>query len=121
MSIETLTAPIDVIATCNRLVGLRVAACRCRIGDDGWQECPAAARGILSRDFIEANLAVLRGADALQRGTSPAGFTTALPPPSARQQGFTGSICPNCGSAKVIRNGTCELCLGCGNSVGGCS
>jgi len=38
----------------------------------------------------------------------------------ARTQGFTGDMCGNCGSMKVVRNGTCKLCLDCG-STSGCS
>jgi len=34
--------------------------------------------------------------------------------------GFTGSICTECGSEKMKRNGSCELCLDCG-ATSGCS
>jgi len=39
---------------------------------------------------------------------------------SARQQGFTGSLCSGCGSSRVKRNGSCEVCLDCG-ATSGCS
>ncbi|MDD4627778.1 MAG: vitamin B12-dependent ribonucleotide reductase [Candidatus Peribacteraceae bacterium] len=39
---------------------------------------------------------------------------------SARQQGFTGSICSGCGSIRMKRNGSCEVCLDCG-ATSGCS
>lgn len=38
----------------------------------------------------------------------------------ARLQGFTGSVCSGCGSTKMKRNGSCELCLDCG-ATSGCS
>ncbi len=39
---------------------------------------------------------------------------------TARQQGFTGSICSGCGGVRVKRNGSCEVCLDCG-ATSGCS
>ncbi len=38
----------------------------------------------------------------------------------AKQQGFTGSMCSGCGSFKMKRNGSCEVCLDCG-ATSGCS
>lgn len=38
----------------------------------------------------------------------------------AKQQGFTGSVCSGCGSTKMKRNGSCEVCLDCG-ATSGCS
>ncbi len=38
----------------------------------------------------------------------------------AKQQGYTGSICSGCGSVKMKRNGSCEVCLDCG-ATSGCS
>lgn len=38
----------------------------------------------------------------------------------AKLQGFTGSICSGCGSVKMKRNGSCEVCLDCG-ATSGCS
>lgn len=39
---------------------------------------------------------------------------------TARQQGFTGSLCSGCGGVRVKRNGSCEVCLDCG-ATSGCS
>jgi len=39
---------------------------------------------------------------------------------SAKLQGFTGSLCSECGSTKMKRNGSCELCVDCG-ATSGCS
>ncbi len=36
----------------------------------------------------------------------------------AKLQGYTGSICSGCGSTKMKRNGSCELCLDCGQTSG---
>ena len=36
----------------------------------------------------------------------------------AKQQGFTGDQCVACGSMKMKRNGTCILCLDCGETTG---
>ncbi|MDD4318719.1 MAG: vitamin B12-dependent ribonucleotide reductase [Candidatus Peribacteraceae bacterium] len=38
----------------------------------------------------------------------------------AKLQGFTGSQCSGCGSMKMKRNGSCEVCLDCG-ATSGCS
>ncbi len=38
----------------------------------------------------------------------------------AKQQGYTGSMCGGCGSFKLKRNGSCEVCLDCG-ATSGCS
>ncbi len=39
---------------------------------------------------------------------------------AARQMGFTGDDCGECGGSKMVRNGTCTKCLDCG-STSGCS
>lgn len=36
------------------------------------------------------------------------------------EQGYTGDVCDQCGSAKMRRNGSCLLCMDCG-STSGCS
>ncbi len=38
----------------------------------------------------------------------------------AKLQGYTGSMCSGCGSSRVKRNGSCEVCLDCG-ATSGCS
>lgn len=38
----------------------------------------------------------------------------------AKSIGYTGNVCAICGSARMRRNGTCELCEECG-STSGCS
>ncbi|HJM87254.1 MAG TPA: hypothetical protein QF433_03435, partial [Candidatus Thalassarchaeaceae archaeon] len=36
----------------------------------------------------------------------------------AREQGFTGDICGNCGGSKMQRSGTCLKCAECGSTTG---
>ena len=31
---------------------------------------------------------------------------------------YTGDVCPSCGSARMVRNGTCKVCLECGATTG---
>ncbi len=38
----------------------------------------------------------------------------------AKLQGFTGAMCSGCGSVRMKRNGSCEVCLDCG-ATSGCS
>ena len=38
--------------------------------------------------------------------------------PNAKAQGYTGSICSACGSSRMKRNGSCELCVDCGETSG---
>lgn len=35
--------------------------------------------------------------------------------------GFSGDVCSNCGSASMVRTGTCLTCQSCGSTSGGCS
>lgn len=39
---------------------------------------------------------------------------------AAKKQGYTGSMCGGCGSSRMKRNGSCEVCLDCG-ATSGCS
>ncbi len=52
--------------------------------------------------------------------TSSTTVSTDSPLIQAKLQGFTGSVCAGCGSTKMKRNGSCELCLDCG-ATSGCS
>ena len=42
-------------------------------------------------------------------------------PPLTSRDGFTGECCDSCGNFRVVRTGTCSVCLDCGSSLGGCS
>jgi len=37
---------------------------------------------------------------------------------SAKAQGFTGAQCSACGSMKVKQNGSCQVCVDCGETTG---
>ena len=37
---------------------------------------------------------------------------------AARERGFTGDICDECGSSQMVRNGTCLKCNDCGSTTG---
>ena len=37
---------------------------------------------------------------------------------AARERGFTGDICDDCGSSQMVRNGTCLKCNDCGSTTG---
>ncbi len=82
---------------------------------------------------IREDLAVLRAVERAQRGTPVAEPTAVdpapasnLPPPTplatGREEmigsGFTGNFCPDCGSARMVRSGTCETCQECGANTG---
>ena len=42
----------------------------------------------------------------------------ALARQAARERGFTGDICDDCGSSQMVRNGTCLKCNDCGSTTG---
>jgi hypothetical protein len=54
----------------------------------------------------------------------PAGGWAECPPPARRviprvaPPSLSGDLCDQCGSAQMIRAGTCLLCLNCGTSEG---
>lgn len=31
---------------------------------------------------------------------------------------YDGSVCPNCGSSRMVQNGTCKVCMDCGTTTG---
>jgi ribonucleoside-diphosphate reductase alpha chain len=37
---------------------------------------------------------------------------------SAKAQGYTGAQCEGCGSMKVKQNGSCQVCIDCGETTG---
>lgn len=61
--------------------------------------------------------------DAASWSLPPAVADTLLEQPgitkaNARELGFTGSVCGQCGSYQMVRNGTCEKCTACGSTTG---
>lgn len=37
---------------------------------------------------------------------------------AAKQAGYTGGMCAECGNFQMVRNGTCEKCQCCGATTG---
>jgi hypothetical protein len=66
--------------------------------------------GTVARDF-DINVGV---------PSAPDPKPPAIPSPGGRRGGYTGSSCRECGSARMRRNGTCEVCEDCG-ATSGCS
>ena len=104
-------------------------------GADGQTKLPASgvpttAGGVSKQEKLEGAADRLPG-QSDSGGSSHAGLSSSIrPAPSldedegdgkvkeARQQGFTGDTCSNCGSLKMKRNGTCVLCTDCGETTG---
>lgn len=104
-------------AHCARLQGHSVVVCRCRT-PNGFLPCPEGALGQLTPTYPPE--AYRRAAAQLQAERA----APAAPPPRSVPRlvysgGYTGSICDQCGSARMRRSGTCETCEDCGNA-GGC-
>ncbi len=88
----------------------------------------AYAEGSKSKDAFAMSLPVIDEGASVFSATLP--FTAEDhhasqtdsddPQAQAKLQGFTGSMCSGCGSFKMKRNGSCELCLDCG-ATSGCS
>lgn len=129
------------IAWCKRLRGGSIRNCLCKLPgtSGGWLECPPKARGMLAPAPDPSPLPLFMGGVGLlipdRAGTElqsepktreevaavVAEERNALSKMTqARQQGYSGSLCDNCGSARMKRNGACEVCEDCGTS-GGCS
>lgn len=96
-----------------RLRGHSVVICKCRAAN-GFLPCPAAAIGTLTPTYPPE--AYRRAAEAL---ALEAGKPTAAPILRVYSSGYTGSLCPECGGARMRRSGTCETCDDCGYA-GGC-
>jgi len=92
----------------------------------------AYREGSKSKDAFAMSLPIVdEGAQAggfahMTQTSLPVPDTSRFTPPAsshietARQQGFTGSVCSGCGGVRVKRNGSCEVCLDCG-ATSGCS
>jgi cell division FtsZ-interacting protein ZapD len=82
-----------------------VRDCGCRLPNlAGWAECPQEARRRRAHD----------AANARHRDE----FESNLVHETSRASGFTGDQCSNCGSMQMVYNGTCMLCLSCGQTSG---
>ncbi len=83
----------------------------------------AYAEGTKSKDAFAMSLpvvdeglpqSILKSAVAAVADADTAGLSA----DQAKLQGYTGSICGGCGSTKMKRNGSCELCMDCGATSG---
>jgi ribonucleoside-diphosphate reductase alpha chain len=55
-----------------------------------------------------------------ERSSTPAKQSNVTKIKEAREKGYTGDVCVECGSLTMVRNGTCLKCMTCG-STSGCS
>ncbi len=81
----------------------------------------AYAEGTKSKDAFAMSLPVVdEGVTESTMMTAPVSETdaTATIAEQAKLQGYTGAICSGCGSTKMKRNGSCELCMDCGATSG---
>ena len=79
------------------------------------------AEGTKSRESFVMKLPII------DEGSSPVSVAKEeLPPPRgtltreerAKREGFSGSMCAGCGSVRMKQNGSCEVCLDCGETSG---
>jgi hypothetical protein len=108
---------------CNRLRGLPVATCSCRLGDSGWQECPRGAHlAVLDASVVRdvnamlAQFTPLLAQPLKSTGTKPAKTEVSKPSPPPM---LTGEFCrePGCGGF-MVRTGSCMTCQSCGFNEG---
>jgi hypothetical protein len=87
-------------------------------------ECLGEALAVLRAD-VARSLAEERTAryPMVPHGTKPAApeKPNGHAPPLTGRDGYTGEMCPSCFNFRMIRNGTCSLCLDCYSTAGGCS
>ena len=88
-----------------------------RAGDDVPAEVPAAATGDDRHPIGFAIEAVDAGQAAVMMAAPPAADAVTRIR-EARILGFTGDSCGECGSMKMVRNGTCVKCIDCGSTTG---
>ncbi len=80
----------------------------------------AYAEGTKSKDAFAMSLPVVD--EGVAQIVEEITASDNVPSPSAldqaKLQGYTGSMCGGCGSTKMKRNGSCELCMDCGATSG---
>ncbi len=78
------------------------------------------AEGTKSKDAFAMSLPVVDEglARAVHSATATVVATDEKTADYAKLQGYTGAICGGCGSTKMKRNGSCELCMDCGATSG---
>ena len=87
---------------------------------------PALAGGIAVESVIAPSEAAPVAVEAAvpSQAPAPAAAVATAPAPTphafAREAGFEGDPCPECGQLMMVRNGTCLKCMSCG-ATSGCS
>jgi hypothetical protein len=92
-----------------------------RVGDRVRLHCPengrlhGAAAVVREVTAYGARVATAAAATGEFRALASEMVPAAVP---AWGQGFTGNCCPRCGSARMLRAGSCECCQECGETSG---
>lgn len=136
LTIPEQTPIVFGFMTCARAAGKSVRECACKLKSGGWLECPPEFRGVLARAESVAAAAewtarlpprrpdpepigdlgtVPRTPDQIAAAVAAerAQLRSAI---GGRVAGFTGNVCSNCQSTRMVRNGVCETCLDCFHS-----
>jgi hypothetical protein len=101
----------------------------CRRGRDQVVRLIVQGHAAICSECLGEALAVLRAGIAQKPAKNIPELYQAAPkplanghaPPLTGHDGFTGECCDACGNFRVVRTGTCSVCLDCGSSLGGCS
>ena len=82
----------------------------------------------ISKGFTRSNVPLMIGADTSpapaehdqpsDRAANPSQPSIAERRAEARQKGYIGEACPDCGNFTLVRNGTCLKCDVCGSTTG---
>jgi hypothetical protein len=98
---------------------------QCQIGfkDDGTPDIEKdesyGTHYLTLREQRVMHAALRRSTRLIATGGEPPHLSPPLVPAFHSQ--FSGDICADCGSAAMIRTGTCQTCQACGSTSGGCS
>jgi hypothetical protein len=104
--------PEGEVVYCQRLQGHSASVCLCRLQGGGWLPCPETARGRLISTYPPAAY-VIKEKPVAKPKPQQSNKSSAI------SAGYTGSICDQCGSTRMRRAGTCEVCDDC-YATGGC-
>jgi hypothetical protein len=97
----------------------------CRRGRDQVVRLVVCGHAAICGECLGDALAMLRAAVGQKPATPPAlrvvpveSSLASHAPPLTSRDGFTGSMCDACGNFRMVRTGTCETCLDCGQGTG---
>lgn len=76
------------------------------LGDFTYCQVKPDSQSISTRSCLSANIAFPPTSETIRTSTSHSDFS------------LEGELCPNCGSTKLIKNGTCKVCAECGTTTG---